>query len=131
MTFRPGLCQILTASIQLTSFVGCMTDLDETSNEPTRGEDAGNGAAAADGAAANAAGAEPEVGADGVPVPDAAEEASFFARQEGPQGLEQPLAYAMRIFERVFTTDIQRLLGMTVRPQSQVWHVGSCLCAAV
>jgi hypothetical protein len=41
----------------------------------------------------------------------AAEEASFFQRRAG----ESALQYACRVFTRVYTTDIERVISMTVR----------------
>jgi hypothetical protein len=61
----------------------------------------GNAAAGADKAAAAAAEAAQE----------AAEAASFFKLRAG----EQPLAYAVRVFDRIYKHDIEKVLTMKVR----------------
>jgi len=96
-------------------------DLDEQSAPiPTAAlEPAANGnkAAAANGndtAAANGSSegeTDKAAAAAKAAAEEAAEAASFFKLREG----EQPLAYAVRVFERVYGHDILKVLSMEVR----------------
>ncbi|KAG2496953.1 hypothetical protein HYH03_004959 [Edaphochlamys debaryana] len=74
-----------------------VSDLDEQAQRED-GQQAQDGAADDASASATAAAA--------AAVPD---DPSFFLRREGPDGPEGALEYAARVFERVYTSDIQRL----------------------
>lgn len=74
----------------------------------------GNAAAAADAngtSEAAAAAADKAAAAEAEAAAEAAEAASFFVR--GAE--EQPLTYAVRVFERVYGHDIDKVLTMEVR----------------
>lgn len=97
------------------------SDLDEgAAPTPTAAlEPAANGNGAAAAAAANGSSHE-AAGANGTTnaaaaaaaaAAEAAEAASFFQLSDG----EAPLAYAVRVFERVYTHDIEKVLSMEVR----------------
>lgn len=100
-------------------------DLDEQSAAPTPTvalEPAANGnaAAAANGGSHEpgsngntepaAAAADKAAAAEAEAAQEAAEAASFFKLREG----EQPLVYAVRVFERIYGHDIQKVLSMEV-----------------
>jgi hypothetical protein len=108
----------------------CVSDLDipaAAAVEPAANGDAGTAAAAdgstpavpaaavANGDAAAASDAEAKAAAD------AAERASFFKVREG----EVPLAYAQRVFERLYCSDINEVLVMEVSHPAFV-HIGVC-----
>lgn len=82
-----------------------VTDLDEGAapSDPTQGPAEGQSQAAPDGQSASVAAGEKE-----------AEEPSAFLQQEG----EAADAYALRILERVYGHDIDRVLRMEVRLQA-------------
>lgn len=86
-------------------------DLDEqsaaapTSTEALEPAVNGDAAAAANGDEAAATAAAVAAAAE------AAEASSFFQRREG----EQPLEYAKRVFDRLYTYDIEKVLQMEVR----------------
>ncbi|KAF8066301.1 SAE2 [Scenedesmus sp. PABB004] len=83
--------------------------------EPAANGAAANGAAANGGGAANGGDADADAAkaaaaaeAAAAAAAEAAEAASFFQLGEG----EEPLAYAVRVFERLYCTDIQKVLTM-------------------
>ena len=99
-------------------------DLDEgaaptptTALEPAVNGDAAAAAAAANGSSHEggtteaAAAAAAEETAAAAAAAEAAEAASFFQQRDG----EAPLVYAVRVFERVYRHDIEKVLSMEVR----------------
>jgi hypothetical protein len=74
-------------------------------------EPAANGNAAADANGDAAAAADKAATAEAEAAAEAAEAASFFVRRAE----EQSLAYAVRVFERVYGHDIDKVLTLEVR----------------
>lgn len=85
--------------------------------EPAANGDAGTAAEDGSTSTAAAAAANSSDGAAAAPdadikaAADAADQASFFKLQDG----EAPLAYAERVFERLYCSDIKEVLVMEVR----------------
>jgi len=73
------------------------------------------GAAALEGDGDANGGAGASSSSQAGPGEDVAGEAAFYERREG----EEPLAYAARVFERVYSSDICRLLEVKVRVGAQ------------